>query len=126
MSATVFAIVLLAAVLHACWNAMVKGGADKAAAMTAVILGQAICGLLLLPFAPLPSAEALPWLAGGVALHLGYNVFLIQAYRIGDLELPSPDLASRIPWAVSTFTLLPPKVAYPPLVDPLCLAIALP
>lgn len=90
MSATVFAIVLLAAVLHACWNAMVKGGADKAAAMTAVILGQAVCGLLLLPFAPLPSAEALPWLAGGVALHLGYNVFLIQAYRIGDLTQVYP------------------------------------
>ena len=36
MTGTVFAIVMLAALLHAIWNAMVKGGADKAASMTAV------------------------------------------------------------------------------------------
>ena len=32
MSASIFAIVLVAALLHAVWNAMVKGGADKTAA----------------------------------------------------------------------------------------------
>lgn len=40
MSGSVFAIVLLAAALHALWNAMVRGGVDKDAAMAAVVLGQ--------------------------------------------------------------------------------------
>ena len=90
MSGTVFAIVMLAAALHAIWNALVKGGADKAAAMGAVVLGQGLCGAALLPFVPFPAAESWPWLAGGVVLHLGYQLFLIQSYRHGDLTQVYP------------------------------------
>ncbi|MDF0601128.1 EamA family transporter [Psychromarinibacter sp. C21-152] len=106
MTAGVFAIVLLAALLHAGWNAMVKGGADKAAAMTAVILGQGLCGLALVPFAPLPAPAVWPWLAGGVALHLGYNVFLILAYRIGDLTQVYPIARGASPLLVVLGTAL--------------------
>lgn len=90
MSGTVFAVVLLAAALHAVWNALVKGGADKAAAMGAVILGQGAAGAALLPFATLPGVESWPWLLAGVALHLGYQLFLIQSYRFGDLTQVYP------------------------------------
>jgi len=90
MTTTVFAVVLFAALLHAAWNALVKGGADKAAGMMAVILGQGLCGLLLLPFAPLPTADSLPYLAAGVGLHLGYNIFLIQAYKVGEFTQVYP------------------------------------
>jgi len=90
MTPAVFAIVLFAAALHATWNALVKGGSDKAAAMTAVVLGQGACGLVLLPFVPWPAAESLPYLAASVALHLGYNVFLIQAYKAGDFTQVYP------------------------------------
>lgn len=94
MTGFVFCIVLVAAALHAIWNALVKGGADKSAAMGAVILGQGLLGALLLPFATLPDAAtllaALPWLLGGVVLHLGYQVFLIQSYRFGDLTQVYP------------------------------------
>lgn len=90
MSGAVFAIVMLAAALHAVWNALVKGGADKAGAMGAVILGQGLCGALLLPFATPPGVEVWPWLLGGVVLHLGYQLFLIQSYRFGDLTQVYP------------------------------------
>ena len=40
MSAEVFAAVLLAALLHAVWNALVKSGVDKDATMLAVVLGR--------------------------------------------------------------------------------------
>ncbi|WP_172291887.1 EamA family transporter [Pseudoruegeria sp. HB172150] len=104
MSTTVFVVVLFAALLHAVWNALVKGGADKAASMTAVILGQGICGLVLLPFAPLPTVESLPYLAAGMALHLGYNIFLIQAYRIGDLTQVYPIARGASPLLVALGT----------------------
>lgn len=90
MSTMVFLTVLLAALLHAMWNAMVKGGADKAAAMTAVVLGQGAFGLICLTFAAIPDPACWPWLAGGVLLHLGYQIFLISAYRFGDLTQVYP------------------------------------
>ena len=90
MTATVFAVVMLAALLHAGWNALVKGTGDKAAAMVAVIAGQGVLGAVLVPFAPFPPAQAWPYIAAGVALHLGYNVFLVLAYRIGDLTQVYP------------------------------------
>lgn len=106
MTAGVFVIVLVAALLHAGWNAMVKGAADKAAAMVAVILGQGLCGLALVPFAPLPAPEVWPWLAAGIVLHLGYNVFLIQAYRIGDLTQVYPIARGASPLLVVLGTAL--------------------
>lgn len=90
MSLGVFLIVLLAAALHAGWNALVKSGADKVSAMTAVVLGQGLFGLIALAFAPFPAWEAWPWFLGGVALHAGYQVFLVSAYRIGDLTQVYP------------------------------------
>ena len=106
MTGTVFAIVMLAALLHAIWNAMVKGGADKAASMTAVIVGQGLFGLVLLPFAGVPAPEVWPWLLAGVVLHLGYNVFLIQAYRIGDLTQVYPIARGASPLLVVIGTAL--------------------
>tara|TARA_A100001037_G_scaffold276519_1_gene275863 strand:+ start:463 stop:612 length:150 start_codon:yes stop_codon:yes gene_type:complete len=39
MDTLVFAIVLLAAVLHATWNGMVKSHADKTVALAGIIFG---------------------------------------------------------------------------------------
>ena len=61
MSLTVFLAVILAAFLHAGWNAIVKGGADKGLAMTAVVLGHVPCALASLAFVPLPAHESWPW-----------------------------------------------------------------
>lgn len=101
MSGTVFAVVLLAALLHATWNALVKGGADKGAGMAAVVIGQGVAGALLLPFAPLPTVESLPYLIAGVALHLGYQVFLIQSYKFGDLTQVYPIARGASPLLVA-------------------------
>lgn len=90
MSAGIFAIVIAAALLHALWNAVLKGGADKYTGMCAVVLGQGMFGMLALLFVPLPAAASLPYVAAGVALHIGYQVFLLQSYRIGDLTQVYP------------------------------------
>ena len=41
MSAVIFFTVILAAALHAAWNAMVKSGKDKYHGTAAVVIGQA-------------------------------------------------------------------------------------
>ena len=92
---------LLAALLHASWNALVKIGADKHASMAAVVLGHVPVALLALPFVPTPAVDALPWLAAGVALHLGYQLFLVAGYRAGDLTQVYPIARGSAPLIVA-------------------------
>lgn len=106
MSGFVFLVVMLAALLHATWNALVKGGSDKSAAMTAVVMGQGLSGLLLLPFAPQLDWSCWPYLLAGIGLHLGYQLFLIQAYKIGDLTQVYPIARGASPLLVALGTAL--------------------
>ena len=90
MSTTVFLAVLLAALLHAAWNAVVKGGDDKLAGMAGMAVGHAVPGLLAAAILPLPAPESWPWIGVSVALHFGYQWFLVHAYRLGDLSQVYP------------------------------------
>lgn len=90
MSLVVFAAVIFAALLHATWNALVKGSADKHGGMLAVSVGRIPIALLVLLFVPMPDAASLPWLIGSAFLHLGYEIYLIKAYRTGDLTVVYP------------------------------------
>lgn len=90
MTIEVAALALAAALLHAVWNALVKGGNDQAAALSAISLGGAIAGLPIIILLPLPAPESLPFLATSVFLHLGYMVFLARAYEVGDLSQVYP------------------------------------
>ena len=106
MSTAIFAIVLLAALLHATWNALVKGGSDKSVAMAAVVIGQGVFGLGAIAVSPLPTASSLPYLLAGVALHLGYQEFLIRAYRVGDLTQVYPIARGVAPLIVAVVSVL--------------------
>ena len=106
MTLTVFLAVILAAALHATWNALVKGGADKHLNMAGVVLGHAPLATIVLLVEPIPEPESWPYLLAGVLLHFGYQMFLLTSYRFGDLTQvcllytsPSPrDLStSRMP-----------------------------
>ena len=116
MSGHVFAAVIAAAVLHAVWNALVKGSSDKALSMGAVALGHLPLAFVLLPFVTQPDAASLPYLAVGTALHFGYQVFLIKSYEIGDLTQVYPIARGSAPLlvaAVSFFVLGEPLSGTP-------------
>src|ERR1700716_3404270 len=102
----VLLIVLFAAALHATWNALVKGAPDKLISMTAVVLGHVPFALLALPFAPLPEAASFPYIIGGAALHVGYQLFLFWAYRQGDLTQVYPIARGTAPLIVAAFSVL--------------------
>ncbi|MEL6689550.1 MAG: hypothetical protein AAFP28_04460 [Pseudomonadota bacterium] len=106
MSLGVFLAILFAAALHASWNAIVKGGADKTLAMGAVVLGHVPIALIAIFFVPFPSAETWPYIAAGVALHMGYQLFLIQSYRHGDLTQVYPIARGVAPLIVTVISLL--------------------
>ncbi len=89
--------VLLGALLHASWNALVKSAADKALDTALLNLIAALIALPLLLAAGMPSAAAWPWLIGSATVHVGYYSLLIAAYRHGELALTYPLMRGAAP-----------------------------
>ncbi|MEP2268381.1 MAG: DMT family transporter [Hyphomicrobiales bacterium] len=106
MSGIVFVAVIGAALLHACWNALVKSGADKTLSMGAVIIGHLPIALVLIPFVPLPTMESLPYIAAGIVLHFGYQMFLLKSYQTGDLTQVYPIARGSAPLVVALVSVL--------------------
>ncbi len=101
MEAHVFFVVLLAALCHATWNTFVKVDGDRLVFMAVMLAGSAIGALSVTPFVPLPSPESWPYIALSVLLHQGYTIFLLLAYRYGDLSHVYPLARGSAPLIVA-------------------------
>jgi len=77
------AAALLSAFLHAAWNAAVKASADPKGAMAAQVMASGLVALPLLAELPLPSAAALPWLAGSALFNFLTFLALLRGYEEG-------------------------------------------
>jgi len=104
MSIFVFLTVIGAALLHASWNALIKGGADKRVSMGAMVLGHLPIALIAMVFVPLPHLESWPYIIAGIVLHMGYQLFLLQSYKIGDLTQVYPIARGSAPLLVTLFS----------------------
>jgi len=101
--AAVVVAVLLAAVLHACWNALLKGVEDRLVTVVLLDLTALVLSALALPLARSP-ARASWWLLGlSVLLHAGYKVLLMQSYRVGELNQVYPLARGSAPLLVAGF-----------------------
>jgi drug/metabolite transporter (DMT)-like permease len=98
--------VIAAALLHAVWNAMVKGGRDKQLNMAGVIVGHLPLSVLAILFSPLPTLHSLPYLALGTLLHFGYQLFLLRSYHAGDLTQIYPIARGSAPMIVAAISVL--------------------
>jgi drug/metabolite transporter (DMT)-like permease len=101
MSTLVFIAVIGAALLHASWNAMIKGGADKRVSMGALVLGHIPIAIVAIAFVPMPEIASWPYIVAGVGLHMGYQLFLLQSYKIGDLTQVYPIARGSAPLIVT-------------------------
>ncbi|MEP3347698.1 MAG: DMT family transporter [Litoreibacter sp.] len=90
MTPLVFLAVIAAAMLHAIWNALVKGGADKRLNMAGVVIGHIPLALVALVLSPSPDPASYPYIVAGTLLHFGYQWFLLESYKIGDLTQVYP------------------------------------
>lgn len=104
MTLTIFLVVLFAAALHASWNALVKSNGDKVVSMTAVTIGHAPLALIAMPFVPAPAPESWPYLIASVAVHTGYQLSLMSAYRLGDFTQVYPIARGSGPALVTLFS----------------------
>lgn len=79
-------MVLSAALLHAIWNTLVKVQGDRLVIMAMITTSGGIVSLFALPFVAFPAPPAWPYIWASLVLHNGYYVFLVMAYKYGDLS----------------------------------------
>jgi drug/metabolite transporter (DMT)-like permease len=95
-------VVLLAAVLHAAWNALLKGGTDRLALFVLLDLTGVVLCLLAVPFLPVPARASWLFIGLSTVLHIFYKLLLIQSYRVGgDLSQVYPLARGSAPLLVA-------------------------
>jgi drug/metabolite transporter (DMT)-like permease len=100
------ALVLGAAVLHATWNAIVKGTRARALVLAAVAGTHGTVGLVMLLWFEAPRPASWPYIAASAMIHYGYYYFLSLAYRWGDLSRVYPISRGIAPLLVSLGALI--------------------
>ena len=101
MSWEIAALVLLAAALHAGWNALVKISGDRLAVMAFITLTGSIVSIPFIFIVDSPSPQSWPLLALTILLHTAYHLFLPIAYDHGDLGQVYPIARGSAPLLVT-------------------------
>jgi phosphonate utilization associated putative membrane protein len=103
----VAAAVLLGALLHASWNALVKSSSDKALDTAVIHMLGSLIAVPLALLIGLPPAASWPYILASVVIHIAYYIALTGAYKHGDLGLTYPLMRGTAPLLVAlsaTFT----------------------
>ncbi|TIO19737.1 MAG: EamA family transporter, partial [Mesorhizobium sp.] len=118
MNATVVGLALSAAILHASWNAFLRTGADRLWTVTVMSFSSTAAAIVLALFHPLPAAAAWPYVVLSAVLQVGYSVFLVAAYRYGELGQVYPIVRGSVPLLVALggFLLAGQRLAAPELI----------
>ena len=106
MPLNIFLAIILAAFLHAVWNAMVKNEDNKYVAVTAIVLGHVPVSVLIILLTPIPSVESIPFIILSALLHIGYEWYLLSAYRFGDLTKVYPIARGTAPILITIVSLI--------------------
>ena len=101
MFSSVSAFVLLAALLHATWNALLHGNRDRYLSISWMSLAIVPVSALAVLLLPAPLRAAWPYLIASGLIHIGYNASLVHAYRTGDLGEAYPIARGSSPLLVA-------------------------
>ena len=99
----VTALVLVSALMHAGWNAVTKSSSDRTLTLALVLGTCSVIGAIACFFVPFPAPEARVFLLASTCFHALYHVFLLQAYRFGDLSHVYPIARGLAPVLVAAF-----------------------
>ena len=101
MTVGVTALVLLAALLHASWNALIKASRDVVLDTALVVAGAALVAAVLLVWIAPPGRSSWSYLLASCAVHQFYFGLLAAAYRRGDLSFAYPLMRGLPPLLVA-------------------------
>jgi drug/metabolite transporter (DMT)-like permease len=80
------AAAIASAVIHASWNAVLKGGTDRVTDSFLIAVGGLGAGALIIVFMGALPEAAWPYLAMTVCIHLAYWFCLFKGYDAGDMS----------------------------------------
>ena len=87
----IIGLLLLAALMHASWNAILKSDqSDRLATFGVIMTTGTAMGLCAVPFLPWIEPAAWKYLVSSVLIHVLYYTFLLKAYSYGDLSHTYP------------------------------------
>ena len=101
LSLVVTFAVIAAAVTHAAWNAIAHGIKDQTLAFALIGVGGIAVGIPLVILAAMPHGDCWPYLLGSVAIHIFYNLLLMQCYRLGEFSQVYPLARGTSPLVVT-------------------------
>ncbi|WP_244787133.1 DMT family transporter [Cupriavidus pauculus] len=93
--------VLLAAVLHASWNALLHGNRDRFLSMAWMSIAIAVTSTFVVVSHPLPAAASWPYIVASGLVHIVYNISLVRSYRRNDFALAYPIARGSSPLLVA-------------------------
>lgn len=99
-------LMLLAALMHASWNAVLKLGEDRLIALALLKGPVMIVSVLAILAVGLPAIEGWPYLLGSTLVSTSYFVLLAKAYEVGDLSLVYPIARGSAPILVLGLSVL--------------------
>lgn len=99
-------LVLVSALMHATWNAIVKFSGERLAVMAVIDTLCCAIALALTPLVSFPPPAAWPFLIASTLLAVGYKFALLGAYRHGDFTLAYPLMRGSSPLLVALITLV--------------------
>jgi drug/metabolite transporter (DMT)-like permease len=106
LSLTVTFAVIAAAVTHAAWNAIAHGIKDQTLAFALIGVGGIAVGIPLVIVAAMPRSGCWPYLLASVAIHIFYNLLLMQCYRLGEFSQVYPLARGTSPLVVTILAAL--------------------
>jgi drug/metabolite transporter (DMT)-like permease len=105
LSAGVVALTLLAAVLHAVWNAVAHGVPDRLAGFALIGAAYVVVGGAAVLVLGLPPHAAWPFVLASAFLHVVYTLLLWTSYQLGEFSQVYPVARGTAPWVVAVIEL---------------------
>jgi drug/metabolite transporter (DMT)-like permease len=101
LTPAIIVAVIGAGALHACWNAIAKQVTDRLMAFAWIAIASMTVGGLVLAFAGLPARQAIPYVIASAIIHIGYNLGLMNTYRLGAFNQTYPIARGTSPLLVA-------------------------
>jgi len=101
-----FLAVMLSALMHASWNAIVKIGGDRLSSMALIDVFCFVVAIPFLFFVPVPAPQVWPFLLATVGVEVVYKLSLVAAYNRGDFSQAYPLMRGSAPMMVAVLLLL--------------------
>lgn len=97
--------IIFAAIFHASWNALMKGGKDPLLDSMVISLVCLAVAVIAIPFLPLPHPSSWGYIAVSIFIHIAYFLLLAKSYDTGELSQVYPIIRGLPPLIIAVVSL---------------------